>query len=118
MDASNMKILPQLSLFQGSLVKWGPGTVIFRRLRLVIGEENDEDHEFYVMGGSVELEGCFVECRSNTAFYVISNSDPSGGSYGDKCRPTAQPPPPGIPASSVTRLNFRHCVLNGRDKCP
>jgi len=101
------------AVIAGSLVKWGQGTITMRRLRLVIGEDDDENHEAYIMSGGLELTDCVVESTANTAFYVISDVGASHTRGGL----TAQPLPPGVAPSSVTRLKFRHCVLNGKDKC-
>lgn len=37
------------SVIQGSLVKWGSGKLRFENLRLLIGEEKDDNEEIYLV---------------------------------------------------------------------
>ncbi len=82
--------------FIGSLVKWGPGTVSFRRLKIEVGVDSDSVDDVYLLDGATELVNCVIESFVNTCFYVISSPTLLSGS---------------------TRLLFKHCILNGMDKC-
>jgi hypothetical protein len=82
------------AIISGSLVKWGDGNAIFKRLKLEVGVDIDSDDDIYLMEGTTILENCVVESPVNTCIYVISS---------------------GI--QSETALKVKHCIFDGLESC-
>ena len=77
-------------------MKWGPGTVTFRHLKLEIGVDIDSDDDVYLMEGNTVIESCIVESPVNTAIYLMSAGSILSGSTG---------------------LDLKYCILDGMENC-
>ena len=79
----------------GSLVKFGPGDVSIRRLKLVIGKTSNSDDDAYFLGGRTTVRHCLIESPVNTAMFVINEEKATEG----------------------THLLLQVCVINGLESC-
>ena len=79
----------------GSLVKFGPGDVLIRRLKLVIGKSSNSDDDAYFLGGGTTVRHCLIESPVNTAMFVINEEKATEG----------------------THLLLQVCVINGLESC-
>ena len=82
------------AVISGSLVKWGRGQLVLRRLKLEIGVDIDSDDDVYLMEGSTVIDRCVIESPVNTCIYVISDSK-----------------------DVETKLDIRYCHLDGLENC-